>query len=143
MKIKTEKQCKACNKSFKLFKSTDKYCSFTCMNKDRKATDKTKEPTRIKASSIKRKAEELLYRKERKIFLSKPENLICPVMLELENKKVPAIEIHHKAGRVGKLLNYSPMWLAVSREGHMWIHDNPEQAYNYEFLIPSSTVSFK
>ena len=69
-----------------------------------------------------------------------PENKYCPVAKLIFNEVLLCTEVHHKAGRKGKLLNYVPYWLAVSRKGHNWIHDNPKEAYQLEFLIRPSTV---
>ena len=45
-----------------------------------------------------------------------------------------AIEIHHTAGRKGDMLNKTDDWIAVSRHGHMWIHDNPKEAMRLGFI---------
>lgn len=37
----------------------------------------------------------------------------------------PSSQIHHIRGRLGPLLLDERYWLAVSWEGHRWIHDNP------------------
>lgn len=37
-------------------------------------------------------------------------------------------EIHHKFGRVGRLLCWEPGWVPVSKEGHEWIHNNIKTA---------------
>ena len=39
-----------------------------------------------------------------------------------------ATEIHHIRGRLGPLLNDQRHWLAVSRQGHRWIHLFPDEA---------------
>lgn len=51
----------------------------------------------------------------------------------LEGKRCPitggkATEVHHMKGREGALLNDTKYWLAVSREGHIRIENNPEWA---------------
>ena len=46
----------------------------------------------------------------------------CPVTNER------ATEIHHTNGREYERLNDVKNWLAVSRKGHRWIHDNPKEA---------------
>jgi len=67
------------------------------------------------------------------VFMAKPENKICPVTNQ------PTTDIHHKMGRVGfadewARINNIPLllderfWLAVSREGHRQIEENPEWA---------------
>lgn len=42
MNQKTHKPCKVCNTEFKMYKSTDKYCSIECANKDKKQNIKLK-----------------------------------------------------------------------------------------------------
>jgi len=42
----------------------------------------------------------------------------CPVTGE------PVTECHHRYGRRGRLLMWKPGWLAVSWEGHQFIHDH-------------------
>lgn len=141
MKFKTTRICsaKGCNKEFKLYRSTDKYCSPSCAYASQKAKPKKKQAA-IKPMSEKRKAESYLYTKKRKTFLQLPENKYCPVAEAIFNEERLTTEVHHKAGRKGKLLNYVPYWLAVSRKGHIWIHENPKEAYKLNFLIKSTTV---
>ncbi|MCF0059882.1 hypothetical protein MUK70_11590 [Dyadobacter chenwenxiniae] len=62
--------------------------------------------------------ERVTYRALREEFLSKPENMFCAVY-----PSIPAEEIHHSRGR-GKYLNNVSTWIAVSRIGHIWIHEN-------------------
>lgn len=149
---------KGCNKEFKLYKSTDKYCSPSCAYADQKAKPKKKQKP-IKIFSEKRKSESYLYTKKRMTFLAQPENKFCPVckaafegiidieeitynwLISKNNGVIRTNEVHHKAGRKGKLLNYVPFWLAVSSIGHKWIHANPKKAYKLDFLIKSTTVN--
>lgn len=152
MKIKTTKVCKnkGCNREFRAYKTTDKYCSASCVYANAKPKKKQK---RIPPISEKRKKESYEYSKKRKTFLAKEENKFCPVAKMFLNHVLPkeerefwlrnqqATEIHHKAGRKGKLLNYVPLWLAVGREGHNWIHANPTESYRLGFLIKPSTVN--
>lgn len=142
MKLKTKRICanKGCSNEFKLYKSTDKYCSFSCANSNQKEKPK-KEQKPINKSSVRRKRESYLYAKKRKMFLALPENKYCPVAKAIFNEVIEAGEIHHKKGRIGKLLNYVPYWLAVSRKGHLWIHANPKEAYELDFLIRSTTIN--
>lgn len=37
-------------------------------------------------------------------------------------------EIHHIRGRTGRLLRDQRFWMAVSKQGHRWIHSNPAAA---------------
>lgn len=45
-----------------------------------------------------------------------------------------ATDIHHKKGR-GKYLNDTSTWMAVSREGHNWIHNHPKEAYEKGWMV--------
>lgn len=85
--------------------------------------------------------------------MKKKENQTCPVATYFLKKggltpeeqldwsrNLKTTEVHHKAGRVGRLLNYVPYWLAVGSKGHRYIHDNPEFSYQKGWLIKSSTV---
>jgi len=53
-------------------------------------------------------------------FLAKKENQICPIT------KQPTTDIHHKRGRVGSLYLDTKHWIALSREGHKFVEENPE-----------------
>ena len=141
MKIKPTKICKrkGCTNEFKIFRTTDKYCSYECANLDN--PKKPKKQTAIKPYSEKRRKESYLYSKKRKTFLSNPDNLVCIVEKAIFNETLLTTEIHHKKGRRGKLLNYVPYWLAISRKGHEWVHANPEKAYKLGFLIRSTSVN--
>lgn len=132
IKQKTHKKCKCCGNTFKMHKTTDKYCSTKCYFEG----EENIKNNRIKKQSDKRKMQNDLYLIIRKKFLAKKE--ICPVALRVFNKKIEATEIHHKKGRVGSLLNDTSFWLAVSREGHTWIDNNPDEARKLGFLINSS-----
>lgn len=48
-----------------------------------------------------------------------------------------ATDIHHKRGRVGKLLLDMTHWLPVCRLAHNWIHDNPAEAKSKGLLESS------
>lgn len=53
----------------------------------------------------------------------------CPVMLALFNKRLRVSDSpHHIRGRLGTLLRDKRYWLAVSMEGHDWIHTHPHKA---------------
>ena len=160
MKIKPTRICsrKGCNKEFKLYKSTDKHCSYECACLDQKEKPKKKQKA-IPEYTEKRKRESYTYNRKRKVFMNKPENEFCPVCKAVfegtidskdifepefifENEGfVLTKELHHKAGRRGKLLNYVPFWVAVSVIGHKWIHANPKKAYKLGFSIQNTTVN--
>ena len=86
----------------------------------------TRPISKIKPISEKRKKEKIEYLKKRLNFL---EGKRCPVTGE------KATEIHHKKKRYGKRLNDENYWMAVSRKGHVYIHDNPAESYEKGWLI--------
>ncbi len=77
--------------------------------------------TPIRRVSSKRSKQLREYTKRRAIFLAA--NPLCAVYKDLRSA-----EVHHVAGRIGEKLNDEKDWLAVSRAGHVWIHNNPRQA---------------
>ena len=100
------------------------------MNKNKKPDLKLKSLYKIPKVSEKRKIENLKYSVLRVEFLGKKENQICPIT------KYPATEIHHTycgKDRAKYYLDVST-WLAVSRDGHNWIHDNPKEARELGYL---------
>lgn len=152
MKPINKKKCrnKGCNKIFTPFKTTDIYCSYACAAQNQKP--KKPRPL-IRKRSKKGQQLDRIYSKQKKNFMKLPENKTCPVAKYFLQKSdlspeeqldwarnLKATEIHHKAGRIGKLLNYVPYWLAVSRKGHEFIHNNPEFSYSKDWLIKSTTV---
>lgn len=121
-----------CEQSFTPFSTTDKYCSYECTKKNMKP-NKPRKP--INKKSSKQKVNDDLYLKLRKIFLKKPENKLCAVC-----KKTEATEVHHKAGRIGRLLLYVAYWLPVCYDCHTWIHANPKISYKRGFMIKRTSV---
>jgi hypothetical protein len=102
-----------------------------CTSHQHLRTDKKpkfKKAKQIAKISTRRKTERQIYSVKRRMFLEQYPK--CAVYPELD-----ATEIHHKnSTRHGKLLDDSD-WLAVSRKGHLWIHDNPESAEEKGWLI--------
>lgn len=109
--------------------------------------------TPIKKKSDKLKKAESTYSRKKKAFMKKPENQVCPVAFFFMKQAITTSEealdwsrnlkttdVHHKAGRTGELLLDVSFWLAVSRKGHNFIHDNPEFSYSKGWLIKSTTV---
>jgi hypothetical protein len=137
MKAKTHKICGAvdCQKSFKLYKTTDKYCSLSCLKKTEKSAKTSKsQKIAFRKKSKKLSINEKIYKARRIVFLSKPENKVCRVFPHL-----PVTEIHHIKGRQGFADQYAidndlillldeRYWLPVSRKGHEWIHKNDAEA---------------
>lgn len=51
-------------------------------------------------------------------------------------KHIPkSTDVHHRKGRGKYLLDVST-WMAVSREGHQWIHANPKESYEKGYMLP-------
>lgn len=99
------------------------YCSAACKFKYAKPINiKLKAMKPIPKVSDKRKIENAKYSVLRIEFLGKPENKICPIT------GWPTTDIHHKKGRVGDLFLDTKYWIALSREGHQHVEDNPEWA---------------
>lgn len=79
---------------------------------------------RIKPQSDKLKSELSIYSKERKAFLLKHEE--CEA--KISNCTFVASEVHHKAGREGKLLLDKSKWLAICHNCHVYITENSREA---------------
>ena len=88
---------------------------------DPKPEKQEKKPRKpITKVSKKRREKSKEYNTLRAVFLKGKR---CAVFPEKQ-----ATEVHHKAGRTGKLYLDVRYWLAVSREGHRKIEENPEWA---------------
>ena len=119
------KKCrnKSCGKEFTpTHNSLEAFCSFPCAKEGRKPDLKLKTVYKIPKVSKKRQVEQLQYQVLRTEFLGKPENKICPITNQ------PTTDIHHKKGRVGSLFLNTDFWIALSREGHKFVEENPEWA---------------
>jgi len=124
------KQCK-CGIEFKQFNSFQKFCSAACKFKyGPKVNLKLKPMKPIPKVSKKRQIQNLQYSVLRTEFLGKPENKICPIT------GWPTIEVHHKWCGKDRAKYYldTTTWMAVSRDGHNWIHDNPKEARELGYL---------
>lgn len=99
-----------------------------------KNANKPKKPQKpIPKKSKKKTVEDLQYNVLRIEFLGKKENQKCPITGK------PTTDIHHKKGRVGyadewardnkvSLTLDTRYWVALSREGHKQVENNPEWA---------------
>lgn len=115
------KKCRNCGKEFTpQHSSLEIACSFECAKEGRKPDLKLKTVYKIPKVSKKRQVEQLQYQVLRTEFLSKPENKICPITGR------ETTDIHHKKGRVGSLFLNTDFWIALSREGHKFVEENPE-----------------
>lgn len=125
-----EKICE-CGNHFIQYNSLKKYCSFNCEKKYKPHSQNLKQKTPIRKVSVKQDKLNKIYSKLRIEFLSLPENQICPIT------KQPTTDVHHKhagSNRSKYFLDVST-WLAVSREGHKWIHENTKKAKELGFLF--------
>lgn len=114
------KTCKFSGVEWKQFNSLQQCQCGEC--KSRKELPKQKKFYSIPQISKKRKIEMLRYSVLRTEFLAKPVNKICPIT------KQPTTDVHHKRGRVGSLYLDTKYWVALSREGHKFVEENPEWA---------------
>ena len=83
--------------------------------------------TKLKPVSDKRKVQNAEYSQLRKVFLQGKRCAVFP--------NLAATEIHHTNHREGERLNDTEYWLAVSREGHEWIHRNTKEAREKKWLL--------
>lgn len=113
-KPKTTKTCKECGTEYRLFRTTDP-CPKGC-----------KKAKGLASVSTRRERENKAYATLRQVFLN---GKICPIT------GLPATEIHHTNKRNGARLNDVRYWLAVSRDGHLWIHDHPKEAREAGWLL--------
>lgn len=126
-------RCINCRQVFTPKRFLAKHCE-NCKEEEREwqsaKTTKTTAKKPINKVSDKRKVENLKYTAQRIVFLGKKENKICPIT------KWPAIEIHHTYCGKDRAQYYldESTWIAVSRDGHNWIHDNPKEAREQGFL---------
>ncbi len=81
----------------------------------------------IPSISAKRRARVAQYTRDRKWFLA--EHPWCEWGLrQVPPVRIRSTEIHHQRGRVSRLLLDQRFWLAVSAQGHDWIHNNIKSA---------------
>lgn len=137
-----EKIC-ICGNAFIKYNSLQKYCSINCeikqTNKESNSkTKKLKKP--IRKISVKQQELNKKYYKIRAEFLSDTNNQICPITFQ------KTTDVHHKKGRKGFADNWAKennipliidvrFFLAVSRDGHNKIENNPSWAYENGFSI--------
>lgn len=110
------------------YNSLQPFCSYECRDKIRPP-----EPVKKKAIpkvSAKRKLQNIIYSSERIKFLMLAENMLCPITGEMTT------EVHHTYSGKDRAKYYldKSTWLAVSRDGHNWIHDNPAEAREKGYL---------
>jgi len=130
-------KCENCRTKFTVTRFLQKHCeSPECKIAEKKYQEEKRSKATVKTVkaipkfSDKRKVENLKYLAQRIVFLGKKENKICPIT------KWPATEIHHTYCGKDRAQYYldESTWIAVSRDGHNWIHDNPKEAREQGFL---------
>lgn len=125
MKEYIQKPCKNTNCDKNAYSNLNPYCSQKCKDivKPKIPNLKLKSLYKpIPKVSEKRKLDNIIYNSERIKFLMLPENKICPIT------KQPTTDIHHSKGRIGSLFLDKKYWIALSREGHKKVEENPEWA---------------
>lgn len=129
--IKKKKPCKDPNNTEEgktCYYFTKKFGCIDCTNKYKPKKEVKKRAKAIKQVSSKRARQNQLYTVARRMFLEM--NPKCAIYPHLD-----ATEIHHKKKRNGERLLDTTLWLAVSRQGHNYIHANPEESYSKGWLI--------
>ena len=93
------------------------------------AVPKEEKKVRISIRSVKRMAEERLYAKKKKEYLT------AHIRCEVKGCNRVSEDIHHKKGRVGKLLFNEKYFMAVCRDHHTEIELNPDWAIKNKYSI--------
>jgi hypothetical protein len=111
------KVCNGCNNPKAIWKSDgkNKYCKECWFS-----IDKPKAPNKISVKMVKTLDE---YSKKRTAFLA----MHPSCQAKLIGCTVMATDVHHKAGRGENHLKVNT-WLAVCRNCHRWIEENPDAA---------------
>ena len=119
---------KDCDSEFTQYKTTDKYCSYQCKNKNKNQKSGIRKS--FKPVSDKRLEELSIYRPLRDKYLS--EHPVC----EVKDCNRQTTNLHHKNGRRGKMLYNTDYFFAACSECHpKRIHENPKWARENGYLI--------
>lgn len=121
IKIKTTKTCKNCGTEFKIYRTTDKYCSLKCAKSDNSIKP-------IRKHSEKQKEELKKYNKLRKAFLLLPENKYCFI----EGCTELATCVEHTAGRIGGNLLNVRTWQPCCVAHNLELETNTELSQKYQ-----------
>jgi len=134
-----EKVCKLSGVVWKQYNSLQKCQCEECLkvNPPKPFVSKFKPNLKLKsfkpiAKVSKKKAiQDAQYYVLRTEFLVKKENQICPITGQ------QTTEVHHKWSGKDRAKYYLDVstWLAVSRDGHIWIHQNSKEAREKGFLF--------
>lgn len=129
--IPKKKICSACNTEQYIWKRHlgQPLCKSCWSCHESKDKPKPKVPSKLKQKSDKQKAIDKAYSLMRKEYLTK--HPMCEIKLPGCNGQ--ATDIHHTEYRGIKTLAQAT-WLASCRACHSWIHLNPKEARELEFL---------
>ena len=93
------------------------------------APKEEKKPVRISIHSVKRMAEERLYAKKKKEYLT------AHIRCEVKGCNHVSEDLHHRKGRVGKLLYNEKYFMAVCRDHHREIELNVDWAIKNKYSL--------
>lgn len=118
--------CKTCQKSSRRSRKLVR-AQFDSPKPKTRQNPTVRKKKAIRKVSTKRKQDLEEYSRLRKVFLE-----VNPRCAVFPNRK--STQVHHVRSREGPWLLRQEDWLAVSDEGHEWIHQNPESAKQRGFL---------
>lgn len=87
--------------------------------------------TPVRRVSKKRARQNRVYTQKRRAFLEG--NCHCH-RCSAAGASTP-LEIHHRKGRIGEMLNREEWWFALCNPCHRWVHENPKQARESGYII--------
>lgn len=85
---------------------------------------KAAEPPPKRSDSLQDKMKD--YKKQVKVYLSRPENLRCKI--QAPGCKVISTCVHHTAGRTGKQLTNEEDWMPSCTPCNSWVESNDREA---------------
>jgi hypothetical protein len=126
------KICDGCDKPRRIWKNKGglKFCQ-QCWSAQTSRPIPSGKQKKISPRSSKRVKEESEYSKERRKFLL--ERPMCEA--HLPGCTHVSTDVHHKMGRIGKLLLNVMYWLSCCRSCHNWIELNPSKARELGFSL--------
>lgn len=103
---------------------------------------------RIRAVSKRKQAVTAEYRKVAgaAVAAANKAGLTCPVVAAIASLRDgfryghpisgKITEVHHRFGRIGELLLWTPGWLLLSKQGHRWVHEHVGEARARGWIAP-------
>ena|ERR1035437_1916828 len=89
----------------------------------------TMKRSRLRPTAKRKQKDRGLYAKKARAFIeANPECQACAEVHDIFREARPSSQIHHRAGRNGKLLLDERYWLPVCAPCHRWITDNGRAA---------------